>query len=95
MIKICYQQVLEYNPELADSFFCWKISDDAYLEFLEIYQHRPIRVNISGMRFHGNFFLWYLMKLIQPSLAIGKVVCLGDKVHGQSNKQLHKLRLLH
>jgi len=70
-------QVFDYNPKLADSYFCWKIPEESFLEFLEIYKDRPIKYNPFGMRCHGNFFLWYILKKINPSLVIESGVYQG------------------
>ena len=73
-----YREALDYNPKFAESFYCWKIPKKTFLEFLEIYKDRPIRSNEGGMRSHGNFFLWYLLKDIKPSLVIESGVFRGQ-----------------
>jgi hypothetical protein len=73
-----HKQALEYNPTLADSFYCWQIPNASFLEFLEIYKNRPIQTNWYGMRSHGNFFLWYFLKQIKPALVIESGVYRGQ-----------------
>lgn len=72
------REAIEYNPKFADSFYCWKIPKKTFLEFLKIYKNRPIRSNDGGMKSHGNFFLWYLLKDINPSLVIESGVFRGQ-----------------
>lgn len=35
-------------------------------EFSRVYEHRPIRENKGGMRFHHSFGLWFTLKAIYP-----------------------------
>jgi hypothetical protein len=55
-----------------------KISSEVFFEFLDIYEKRPISNNQWGMRSHGMFFLWYLLKQIQPDLVIESGVYRGQ-----------------
>jgi len=55
-----------------------KISSEVFFEFLDIYEKRPISNNLWGMRSHGMFFLWYLLKQIQPDLVIESGVYRGQ-----------------
>jgi len=71
-------QIIEYNPAYLESFYYGKIPDSAFLEFLEIFKNRPIAVNEGGMRSHGNFFLWYVLKNINPSLVVESGVWYGQ-----------------
>ena len=73
-----YKKAYTYNPDLANSYYCWKIPSQSFLDFLKIYDQRPIRVNAQGMRSHGNFFLWYLLKEIHPALVIESGVFRGQ-----------------
>ncbi len=50
---------------------------EVFLEFLEIYKNRPILDNHHGMRAQGMFFLWYLLKKINPGLVIESGVWRG------------------
>lgn len=73
-----FQQVVAYNPKLGNSYYCWKIPDQTFLDFLEIYKKRPIRDNQGGLRSYGCFFLWYLLKEINPALVIESGVWRGQ-----------------
>lgn len=73
-----HNQALNYNPALGENFYYWKIPDADFLEFLNLYKSRPIAKNVHGMRSHGNFFLWYLLKQIQPTLVIESGVLRGQ-----------------
>lgn len=73
-----YAQAVDYNPSLADKFYCWKIPNESFLEFLKLYKNRPLQENKFGMRSHGNFFLWYLLKGIDPALVIESGVLRGQ-----------------
>lgn len=72
-----YKQATAYDSLLADSFYCWKIPEEAFTEFAELYKSRPIAVNTFGMGSHGNFFLWYLIKQINPVFVIESGVFKG------------------
>jgi hypothetical protein len=65
-----YQQARVFDPQAANSYYCGRISSEIFLNFLDIYQGRPIQENEFGMRSQGMFFLWYLIKEINPSLVI-------------------------
>lgn len=73
-----YSQVISYNSDLKENYYCSNIANGDFLEFLKLYKNRPIAVNSSGMRSHGNFFLWYLLKNIQPTLVIESGVLRGQ-----------------
>ena len=73
-----YRQVLDYNLLLSDSYYCGKIPTETFLEFLEIYKNRPIAHNTFGMGSHGNFFLWYILKQIDPIFVIESGVFKGQ-----------------
>ena len=55
------------NFELKKNFF----------QFLEIYKHRPINNNISGIRIEHAFALFTILKKIKPSYVIESGVYMG------------------
>ncbi len=73
-----HRQALSYHSELGESYYCWKIPNEAFIEFLDVYRNRPIQTNYYGMRSHGNFFLWYFLKKINPALVIESGVYRGQ-----------------
>ncbi len=73
-----YKQVLSYNPQLVNSYYYDPIPLEEFVEFLNIYENRPIETNICGMRSEGNFFLWHLLRKIKPSLVIESGVWKGQ-----------------
>ena len=71
------QQILEYDPEHREYYYASKIPLGMFLKFLNIYKHRPIKDNHSGLRAQGMFFLWYLLKEINPAVVIESGVWRG------------------
>ncbi|NRB21186.1 hypothetical protein HRU45_00390 [Candidatus Dependentiae bacterium] len=47
-------------------------------EFAQLYQQRPIKDNIGGMRSIGQFWVWYMIKTIQPDLIIESGIWKGQ-----------------
>ena len=39
-------------------------------EFVAVYERRPIRPNIGGMRFNHSFATWYILKTLNPHFII-------------------------
>lgn len=64
------RQILQYDPEHEEWYYSKKIPMETLLEFLDVYEYRPIRNNGGGIRAQGMFFLWYLLKEINPTLVI-------------------------
>lgn len=73
-----YRQALQYDSSIAENYFCWSIPTEAFLEFAEVYAKRPIPVNTFGMGSQGNFFLWHLIKQMNPVFIIESGVFKGQ-----------------
>ena len=71
------QQILSYDPEHKEHYYSQEIPLEIFLEFVDIYKHRPIKDNEGGIRAQGMFFLWYLLREINPAIVIESGVWRG------------------
>lgn len=46
-------------------------------EFVAIYERRPIRLNVGGMRFNHSFATWFILKTVKPHFIIESGVWRG------------------
>lgn len=71
------QQIIKYDFANRECYYSEKIPLETFLEFLDIYDDRPIKYNAGGIGSHGSFFLWYVLKMIDPALVIESGVWKG------------------
>jgi hypothetical protein len=72
------QQIAALEPQLLESYYYKKIPESKFLEFADLYSKRPIETNYFGMGSSGNFYLWYLIKQVKPTLVIESGVWRGQ-----------------
>ena len=63
---------MEWDPDgvLSSRQFNTDTMKHDFFKFLDVWDRRPLKVNVGGMGFHHQFMLWYSVRRVQPKLIV-------------------------